>query len=120
MLHQNALLIARNHKLEEQLAVITKRKSRKRKRIQHSGTLEYSEGAAQIATEASIATERAKKACSSSNQERTQSALRHYRNCRGTGHNARIYKKDIEISSESDRSTSDAGSIFNSNKIEEL
>ena len=33
ILHQNALLIARNYKLKEQLAVITKRKSRKRKRI---------------------------------------------------------------------------------------
>jgi hypothetical protein len=41
MLHQNALLTARVHELEEQLAVVTKRKSRKRKRIQQSGTIEY-------------------------------------------------------------------------------
>jgi hypothetical protein len=34
MLHQNALLTARVYKLKEQLAVVTKRKSRKRKRIQ--------------------------------------------------------------------------------------
>jgi len=34
MLHQNALLVARNYELKEQLVVITKRKSRKRKRIQ--------------------------------------------------------------------------------------
>jgi hypothetical protein len=39
MLHQNALLAARNHELEEQLAVITKRKASKRKRLQHGGTL---------------------------------------------------------------------------------
>ena len=31
MLHQNALLAARNYELEEQLAEMTKRKSRKRK-----------------------------------------------------------------------------------------
>jgi hypothetical protein len=41
MLHQNALLTARIHELKEQLAVVTKRKSRKRKRIQQGGTIEY-------------------------------------------------------------------------------
>jgi hypothetical protein len=45
MLHQNALLAARNYELEEQLAVITKQKARKRKRLQHGGTLEYSKAA---------------------------------------------------------------------------
>jgi hypothetical protein len=34
MLYQNALLTARVHELKEQLAVVTKRKSRKRKWIQ--------------------------------------------------------------------------------------
>jgi hypothetical protein len=53
MLHQNALLTARNSELEEQLAVVTKRKARKRKRIQHGGTLEYGEALTQVATEAS-------------------------------------------------------------------
>jgi hypothetical protein len=33
MLHQNALLAAQNKELKEQLAVITKRKTRKRKQI---------------------------------------------------------------------------------------
>jgi hypothetical protein len=33
MLHQNALLAARNTELEEQLAVMTKRKGRRRKQI---------------------------------------------------------------------------------------
>jgi hypothetical protein len=53
MLHQNALQAARITKLEEQLAVTTKRKARKRKRLQHGGTLEYGTAAAQVATEAS-------------------------------------------------------------------
>ena len=67
MLHQNALLTARNHKLKEQLVVITKRKSRKRKRIQQGSTIEYGKAAAQVAAEASVATKQLKKACSSSN-----------------------------------------------------
>jgi hypothetical protein len=70
ILYQNALLAARNKELEEQLVVITKRKTRKRKQIQHSSTIEYSKAVSQVAAEASIATRRSKKARSSSNQER--------------------------------------------------
>jgi hypothetical protein len=62
MLHQNALQAARIHELEEQLAVITKRKTRKRKHIQHGGTIEYSEAAAQVAAKASAGPQRSKKA----------------------------------------------------------
>ena len=120
MLHQNALLAARNHELKEQLAVITKRKSRKRKRIQQGGTMEYSKAAAQVAAEASVVAERSKKARSGGDQERAQLALRRCRNCKGTRHNARTCKKDIEASSELDASTMSAGSLFNSDEIEEL
>ena len=116
MLHQNALQAARITELEEQLAVITKRKARKRKRLQHGGTLEYGEAAAQVAAEAAVATERSKKARSSGDQERAQPALRRCGNCEGTGHNARTCKKDIEVSSESDGSTTYIGSLFNSDK----
>ena len=56
MLHQNTLLAARVSKLEQQLDTITKRKARKRKRIQHGGTMEYSVGSAKVATKASTAT----------------------------------------------------------------
>jgi hypothetical protein len=66
MLHQNALLTARIHKLKEKLAVVTKRKSRKRKRIQQGGTIEYRTVAAQVAAKASIAPQRSKKARGSS------------------------------------------------------
>ena len=51
-------------KLKEQLEVITKQKARKRKRIQHSGTIEYSKASAQVAAEASTALQLSKKACS--------------------------------------------------------
>jgi hypothetical protein len=119
MLHQNALLTARVHELEEQLAVVTKRKSRKRKWIQQGGTIEYGIAAAQVAAKASTAPQRSKKARGSSNQEPAQPALRRCGNCGRTGHNARTCKKDTEISSNSDESTTYIGSLFNSNEIED-
>ncbi|KAF1923331.1 uncharacterized protein M421DRAFT_9708 [Didymella exigua CBS 183.55] len=54
---------------------MTKRKSRKRKRIQQGGTMEYGTAAAQVAAEASIAPQRSKKACGGSGQELAQPAL---------------------------------------------
>jgi hypothetical protein len=41
--------------------IITKRKARKRKRIQHGGTMEYGKAASQVAVEAAVAAERLKK-----------------------------------------------------------
>ena len=120
MLHENALQRARIHELEEQLAEMTKRKSRKRKRIQQGGTIEYRTAAAQVAAEASAAPQRSKKARGSGDQELAQPALRRCRNCGGTGHNARTCRKDIEVSSESDASTTYIGSLFNSDRIKEL
>jgi hypothetical protein len=46
MLHQNVLQAAGISELEEQLAVITKRKTRKRKHVQHGSTMKYSKAAA--------------------------------------------------------------------------
>ena len=60
MLHENALQRARISELEEQLAVMTKRKSRKRKRIQQGDTKEYGTAAAP---------QRSKKTRSSGDQE---------------------------------------------------
>jgi hypothetical protein len=119
MLHQNALQAARIAELEEQLAVIIKRKTRKRKQIQQGGTMEYGEAAAQAAAEASVAATRSKKARSGGDQKRAQPALRRCGNCSGTGHNARTCKKDTEASSELDASTTYIGSLFNSDEIED-
>jgi hypothetical protein len=77
---------ARISELEEQLAVITKRKTRKRKHVQHIGIMEYDEAAAQVAAEASMAAGRSKKASGGGEQERAQPALRRCRNCGETGH----------------------------------
>jgi hypothetical protein len=62
MLHQNALLAARVSELEEQLAVMTRRKTRKRKQIQPGGTIEYGKAAGRVTAKASIAVDRLKKA----------------------------------------------------------
>jgi hypothetical protein len=99
---------------------MTKRKSRKRKRIQQGGTIEYGTAAAQVAAEASTAPQRSKKARGGGNQELAQPAVRRCRSCGRTGHNARTYRKDTEISSESDVSTTYVGSLFDSDEIEEL
>lgn len=110
MLHQNALQAARIYELEEQLAVMTKQKLRKRKWIQQGGTIEYGTAAAP---------QRSKRARGSGDQEPAQPALRPCGNCGRTGHNARTCQKDTKISSESDASTTYIGSLFNSNEIED-
>ena len=114
MMHGSALMGARIAELEEQLAVITKRKTRKQKRIQHGGTMEYGEASAKVATEATVASQRSKKARGSNSYETAQPAIRRCGNCKRTGHNARTCKKDSEESSESDTSEDFAGSLVNS------
>ena len=98
---------------------MTKQKSRKRKRIQQGGTIEYRTAAAQVAAEASAAPQRSKRARGSGDQEPAQPAVRRCGNCGETGHNARTCKKDTEASSELDASTTYAGSLFNSDEIED-
>ena len=89
MLHQNALMSSRITELEEQLAVMTKQKLRKRKRLQTSRTIEYGEALTQVADTASVAPQGSKRARGSGGCETAQPALRRCRNCEGTGHNAR-------------------------------
>ena len=60
-------MAARLAKLKAQLEVMTKRKTRKRKRIQQGGIIEYGEVVVQVAAKASVALQLSKKACSSSN-----------------------------------------------------
>jgi hypothetical protein len=115
MLHQNALQAARITELEEQLAVITKRKTRKRKRIQHGGTMEYGEASAKVATEATVASQQSKKARGGDGYETAQPAIQRCGNCKRTGHNARTCKKDSGEASDSDTSESFVGSLVDSN-----
>jgi ribosomal protein L32 len=80
--------------------------------------MEYSKAAAQVAAEASVASERSKKARSGGDKERAQPALRRCGNCGKTRHNARTCKKDTNISSKLDASTTYTGSLCNSDKTE--
>jgi hypothetical protein len=75
-------------------------------------------GTWQAIHEASQAPPRSKKARSNGDQETAQLAVRRCGNCGRTGHNARTCKKDTEVSSESDPSTTYAGSMFDSDEIE--
>ena len=62
MLHKNVLIKARVRELEEQLAVVTKRRGRKRKRIQTGRTLDFGAGASQVAKSSSASCTILKKA----------------------------------------------------------
>ena len=64
MLHENILTKARVRELEEQVAELTKRRERKRKRIQTGSIIEFSAGALQVAESASAARTRSKKSSS--------------------------------------------------------
>jgi hypothetical protein len=119
MLHQNVLLTSRITELEQQIDIFTKRKTRKRKRIQHGGTIEYGTASVQVAIEGSSSYKRAKKQRPSGSDEPAHSALRHCSKRGGTGHNSRTCQVDKESSSESDKSTVFIGSLFDSDENED-
>jgi len=105
MLHQNALQSARISELEEQLDIITKRKSRKRKQVQKGGTLEYGETADQVATGPSSTAQQSKKARRQGGQDGAPATQRRCGTCGGAGHNARTCRQVEEVASESEAST---------------
>ncbi|KAF1923464.1 uncharacterized protein M421DRAFT_75370, partial [Didymella exigua CBS 183.55] len=96
ILYKNILIKACVRELEEQLAVITKRKLCKRKQIQHSGILEYGLAASRVAAEACVST------------------VQRCRNYSKTGHNAQTCQEGAETSSKSNASTQYARLLFNS------
>jgi hypothetical protein len=94
MLQKAILLDAQNCELQEQLEVMTRRKSRKRKRLQTGGTIEYGEGALQAAPALPLTVQPTKKACSSGGG-------RCCGNWGEAGHNVRSYTQAPDKSSES-------------------
>jgi hypothetical protein len=78
--------------------------------------MEYSTISAQVATEGSSSSKRAKKQRTSGGDKLAYSALRHYSKCGGTGHNSRTCQVDKESSSESNKSTVYIRSLFDSNE----
>ena len=111
MLHKNVLMEARVRELEEQLAEVTKRRGRKRKRIQTGGTLDFGAGASQAAENAATSRTASKKARGEGSQEKAQLGQRRCGTCGEMGHNARTCQKDIEEDSLSDASESYDASI---------
>lgn len=105
MLHQNALQSARITELEEQIDALTKRKSRKRKRLQKGGTLEYGETADEVAAGPSTRGPPSKKTRGGGVADGGQPAQRRCGKCGKTGHNARTCQDDRGETSESDAST---------------
>ena len=96
--------------------MITKRKARKRKRIQKGGTLEFGAGVELSTTGGPSSTPVTKKRCGGGNQAGALPTVRRCGNCGKTGHNARICLNKAEESSESDKSTQYARSLFNSDR----
>ena len=66
MLHKNVIIKLQIQQLKEQIAELTKRKTRKRKQVQHGSTIEYSKAALYVAKSAGAAYTVLKKARSSS------------------------------------------------------
>ena len=114
MLHQNVLMSQRISELEAQLETVTKRKTRKRKRLQTGGVLEYGEGVSYVAAEASSSNQRTKKGGGGGGGEPAQPSQRRCGNCGETGHNARTCQKDTEAPSDSDTPSSYEGLIVDS------
>jgi hypothetical protein len=111
MLHENVLMKARVRELEEQLAAVTKRRGRKRRRIQTGGTLDFGAGASQVAESSSASRTISKKARGEGSQERALLGQRRCRTCRRTGHNSRTCQKDTEADSLLDASESYEASV---------
>jgi hypothetical protein len=82
------------------LAVITKRKGRKRKHFQKGGTLEYGEAADQVAASASLLVNPLKKRRSGGPPEGVLPTQCRCGTCGEAGHNARTCQKDTAESSD--------------------
>lgn len=80
MLHKNVLIKARVRELKEQLVETTKRKGRKRKRIQTNRTLDYGTRVSYIASKAQVASQSSKKARSSYRNKQALLGQRRYKN----------------------------------------
>jgi hypothetical protein len=105
MIHESTLMKDRIAQLEQQVEELSKRKSRKRKRIQKGGILQFGEASQLDATESPTAQGGSKRTRGGGGADGTQPTQRRCRRCRETGHNARTCEKVEESASESDAST---------------
>jgi hypothetical protein len=105
MLQQAVLIKERIAQLEQENEELSKRKSRKRKRIQQGGTVNFSVGAQLVALESLGAQSGQKRARGSGGAGVTKPTQRRCGKCGEVGHNARTCSKAEEETSESDAST---------------
>lgn len=89
MLHQNALMAARIKELEELNEELTRRKSRKRKRIQTGGVLEFGEASNSVAAGSPSVRGNENRAGGGEGSGTAQRTQRSCGRCGGTGHNVR-------------------------------
>jgi hypothetical protein len=99
-MHQLALLQAENRDLRKANETLSKRRNRKKSRLQAEGSLNLQE--AQALMDNRDVTEQIKQETrrSRGRKEREETRARHCGNCNGTGHNARTCQIVIETSEE--------------------
>jgi hypothetical protein len=100
VMHQLALLQAENRDLRKANETLSKRRNRKKSRLQAEGSLNLQE--AQALMDNRDVTEQIKQETrrSRGRKEREETRARHCGNCNGTGHNARTCQIVIETSEE--------------------
>jgi hypothetical protein len=100
VMHQLALLQAENRDLRKANETLSKRRNRKKSRLQAEGSLNLQE--AQALMDNRDVTEQIKQETRGSRgrKEREETRARRYGNCNGTGHNARTCQIVIETSEE--------------------
>ena len=119
LLHQNTHMAARIKELEELNDTLTRRKSRKRKRIQSGGVLNFGEASQTVAAE-SPSSHASKKSTRGGESSRVaHSTQRRCGRCGQTGHNARTCSFVEEENSEPEPSNVDSCSDSCSGEIDD-
>jgi hypothetical protein len=97
MAHSMVLITKRNAELQAANEVASRRKSHKRKQIQHEGTLTVEEGIQLIALKEFGVRSDGKKAKKRARADKGGQVLRRCGRCGEAGHNTRTCKRDIKI-----------------------
>ena len=99
-MHQLALLRAENQDLRKANETLSKRRNRKKARLQEGGSLNLQEAQAIIDKRDVAEQIKQETRGSKSRKEREETRARRCGNCNGTGHNARTCQIVIETSEE--------------------
>jgi hypothetical protein len=100
MMHENALLRRENEELRETNHMLSKRRRRKNKQLQHGGSLSIADAQVIRDTRGDASEESSDEGESSQPIKRRRTGQRHCGICGGTGHNARTCQIEVETDSE--------------------